>query len=519
MRLPIIPFLVAAIILAIAVYFLTVGGTPRLVLDAPRLSQIADLQGIETEVAIAPDGNRYAVIAAGDLWLFDLSDGSQNQITHTVEPEEFPDWTPDGTAVTFTRGSDTFIFRPATNSTEILKANARSLSWSPTGRFAFTRDRALWLADANGENERQIVEADSRMDVTIHSPRFALDSIQLGFIKTQLDLRGEIWVVDVLTGQARPVVADRPAENPMALGWIRDGKDLVYLTNRTGTYSLWYVDFAESTILPLTLPLVTVPLDRLGIGVWKDRIVLPRHFVDSNLVLSDGTNVIGTENVEFQPAVSPDGRLVAYTLARDNQLEIWTATITGGDPKFRALGREPRFSPRGFELLYTHTDLGGNDDLWKIDLRNHDSERMTDANEVDVTPDWSPDGRSIVFSSTRGGSMSVWTIGSTGGRRLRINESGYSPRYSPDGRSILFWNAGALWSMNADGSNPRLMRGGFPEPLMAAWTKDGPVTHLDSTLQAILPEFDILPDGRWIAAPIQIRETALWAVDLMYKEN
>ena len=33
------------------------------------------------------------------------------------------------------------------------------------------------------------------------------------------------------------------------------------------------------------------------------------------------------------------------------------------------------------------------------------------------------------------------------------------------------------------------------------------------------PGFDVLADGRFITAPIDIRETALWAIDLTYKEQ
>src|SRR5947199_10811352 len=106
---------------------------------------------------------------------------------------------------------------------------------------------------------------------------------------------------------ARPLVADRSSENPMDLGWINDGRDLVYLTNRSGAYSLWYVDFAQSKINPLTQPLTAMPLERIGMAVSKDRVVVPRHFVDSNIVLSDGTPVVALEQLEFGPAASPDG--------------------------------------------------------------------------------------------------------------------------------------------------------------------------------------------------------------------
>jgi Tol biopolymer transport system component len=383
----------------------------------------------------------------------------------------------------------------------------------------------------NGRNEKQLVSADVNPDITIRTPRFSPDALQIAFIKTQLNLTGEVWTVEVLNGMARPVVTDRVAENPLDVGWIVDGRNLAYLTNRAGAYSLWQIDFAQSAILPLTPPLVTIPDGRIGMGVWKDRIVLPRHFLDSNIALSDGTSVVATGKLELEPAVSPDGKLVAYTTAEDNRFEIWTAGVNGENPTFRTVGREPRFSANGYEIVYTHTDLNGNPDIWKIDIRNGSAERVTDADEIDIAADASPDGHSIVFASARGGAMSLWTVPSSGGKRLRINEGGYAPRYSPDGKSLLFWNRQALWTTNVNGGIPRRIYSEIPEPTKGVWTRKGPAFFLDGQIRTasetlfmmkdrlMWPEFDVLPDGRFILAPIDIRETGLWAVDLTYKEN
>src|SRR5438874_1639920 len=251
MRLPIIPFVVAATLLAGAWYLFTATRPSHKTIDVPKLTRLADIDGIETEVAVAPDGNRFAVVVSGDLWLLDISTGARHQVTQTPETESFPAWTPDGKRITFTRGSDTFAIDPETKSEELFRTNATSLSSSATSRTVFVRDRALWIANPNDQDEKKLVEADATADVTIEQPRFSPDSLQIAFIKMQLGLRGEVWVADVLTGMARPLVSDRAAENPMDVGWINDGRDLAYLTNRGGAYSLWYIDFAQSTINPL----------------------------------------------------------------------------------------------------------------------------------------------------------------------------------------------------------------------------------------------------------------------------
>src|SRR5262249_28081045 len=159
---------------------------------------------------------------------------------------------------------------------------------------------------------------DENSNVVLRAPRFSPDSLQIAYIKSLLDLSGQVWMVETQTGAARALVADRPTEDPLDVGWIVDGHQLVYLTNRSGSYGLWRIDFAENTILPLTAPLLIAPLAPVRMGVSKDRIILPRHFVDSNIALSDGTTVIQTEAVEQAPAVSRDGRLIAYTVVKEN---------------------------------------------------------------------------------------------------------------------------------------------------------------------------------------------------------
>jgi hypothetical protein len=99
---------------------------------------------------------------------------------------------------------------------------------------------------------------------------------------------------------------------------------------------------------------------------------------------------------------------------------------------------------------------------------------------------------------------------------------GYFPRYSNDGQSIMFWSANSIWRMDANGDDPRLLRGGVPGPVPAVLTKAGPKLFSDADVNGgkqIWPKFDVLPDGRYVVAPIEARETALWAVDLTFADK
>src|SRR5262245_6370205 len=114
MRLPIIPLVVAASLFGAAWYFFNAAGSKHRTLDVPHITRLADIDGIETEAAVAPDGNRIAVIAGGNLWLLNLTTAERKQITKAAESVSFPDWTPDGKRITFTRKTDTFGVDPTT---------------------------------------------------------------------------------------------------------------------------------------------------------------------------------------------------------------------------------------------------------------------------------------------------------------------------------------------------------------------------------------------------------------------
>jgi len=56
MKLPIVPILVATILLTLVVYLFNSTSSPKIVLDAPKVNQLVGIEGIETEVAVSPDG-------------------------------------------------------------------------------------------------------------------------------------------------------------------------------------------------------------------------------------------------------------------------------------------------------------------------------------------------------------------------------------------------------------------------------------------------------------------------------
>lgn len=526
MRLPVIPIAVVIVLLGGAYALLTSEGPPTLVLDAPNLTVLVDVDGVETEVAIAPDRMSYAVIASGDLWLAEAG-GAAERLTDSPAAESSPAWTPDAAMVTFTRGPDTFGIDLKTREVALYRENATHLTWAPGGRIAFVRDRALWFAESAAAGERELVAADMSEDTTIQSPRFSPSGERLIYIKSLLGLRGQVWVTDLTGLSPTPLIADRIAENPYSAEWI-DEQRVVYLTDRSGGIATWYLNLEDNTMLPLTVSPMGRSLAPLGLDVAGDRIVVPNHTVDFNILTSSGIPLAATPRAELDPAASARGNLIAFTVVDSDRFEIWVAAPDGADPRYVTLGQHPRFAPNGNEIVYSNSDLDGNRDIWKVDIRTGIAIRLSDDSGIDDTPDWSPDGRTIIFASEMGGKFALWTTPASGGRRLRWNEGGYAPRFSPDGERVTFWNDGQLWVANADGTSPAPVAQ-VTEPAYGIWSGDE-ILHVSEgrivgnidapPFQArIMPPFDRLPAGDWLLSTAAAETTELWGIDITFREE
>jgi len=103
-------------------------------------------------------------------------------------------------------------------------------------------------------------------------------------------------------------------------------------------------------------------------------------------------------------------------------------------------------------------------DIWTADENGKNIERLTVHTARDIHPRFSPDGRSIAFSSDREGNMDVYLIPSSGGavKRLTIHSADETVLgWTPDGKNVLFASQrgedfmGKLYVVSVDGGMPR----------------------------------------------------------------
>jgi Serine/threonine protein kinase len=142
------------------------------------------------------------------------------------------------------------------------------------------------------------------------------------------------------------------------------------------------------------------------------------------------------------PAVSPDGRTVAFTSDRDGRTRIWLKQLAGGGEAALTSGRDDnaRFSPDGSMLLFSRLE-GQRSSLYRTGIVGGEPRKIV---ENASEGDWSPDGRAIAFTrwESRGDrtDSTVRLVDSDGGREREIGRvEGHNlihPRFSPDGRTV-----------------------------------------------------------------------------------
>ena len=507
-------------------------------------------RGTWMSLDVSPDGQTIVFDMLGYIYVMPVSGGEARAIASGVAWDMQPKWSPDGRHIAFTSdraGGDNIWIMEAdgSNPTQVSKESFRLVNqpeWSPDGEFLvgrkhFTSSRSLgagemWMWHRSGGGGVQMTERRTQQKDT-GEPAFSPDGRYLYFsddatpgatFEYSKDVNEQIYIIrrlDRETGDIDAYITGpggsiRPTPSPdgQSIAFIRRVRyqSVLYVMDiesgrETPVFSALDRDLQETWAIHGVYPAISWTPDNRSIVFWADgRIqrvdVATQAVADIPFHVSDTRQV--TEAVRFPVEVAPD--------TFDVRMIRWV-----------------RPSPDGTQVVF---EALGN--LWIRDLPTGTARRLTrQSDHFELFPNWSRDGRSIVYTTWDDedlGSVRVVPASGGAGRVVTSNPGHYvEPVFSPDGRSVVYRATGggslmpALWTrdpgiyrvpvaggepvlVTEDGSSPQFgadadrlflsSRDGDKRTLISV-DLDGEDerTHLTSEWAA---EFAVSPDGNWI---------------------
>lgn len=161
----------------------------------------------------------------------------------------------------------------------------------------------------------------------------------------------------------------------------------------------------------------------------------------------NATKLTEDGNIVAAPAWAPGGRNLYYTSYRANNPDVYLHRADGSRvpiARFSGLNTSANVSPDGSHITLI-LSKSGSPDVWVMGADGSNPKQLTNNREDESSPCWSPDGRTICFSSRETGRPTLYTVPAAGGKMVKVDTSGIQnatePDWSPDGSMIAFTQA------------------------------------------------------------------------------
>lgn len=503
-----------------------------------RKVSIAVDEGSWMNVDVAPDGRTIAFDLLGDIYTMPIEGGTPTRIAAGLAFEHQPRFSPDGKRIAFVSdagGGDNIwlMNRDGSDRRQLSKEDFRLLnqpSWAPDGQFIvakkhFTTGRSLgtgevWMYHVSGgagvplvkkPNERHqkelgepVVSPDGKgvyytRNVT-PGPIFeyAQDSNTDLFHIERYDL-GDGKVTTIAAGAGGAV---RPTPSP-------DGKRLAFV-RREGAHSKLYVkdlasgaeskvydaldqDVQETWAVTGVYPNMAWTPDSGEILFWAggklrrvggnggEARVIPFTINDDRVIIDATHPAVEVAPDSFTTQmprwaeVSPDGRSVVFeTLGK-----LWVKPATGGTARRLTSAKDdafelwPNWSRDGRSVVFVRWTDAGLGEIHVAGAGGGTSRKLTTVPGHYAEPRFSPDGKTIAFERRKGGSLrserwgenpGIYRIAATGGTAERVSDDGAKPQFGASNDRIFMVAAGdgktQLVSTDLNGQDKRVHAGG-----------------------------------------------------------
>jgi Tol biopolymer transport system component len=406
------------------------------------------LAGQQFSPTFSPDGRQIAFTWNGlggdnyDLYVREVGSFSEHRLTTDAAIDYSPAWSPNGKAIAFCRGAK------------------------------LTKGALLLLPLEAGAAEQKVLDLDSVADPGARVISWSTDSSSLVLADQQRGARHSLYLVDVSTHKTRQLTFPARVQYDFDPSFSPDGRRITFVRqNGEGRYELHL----------LTLAGDRVPSDR----------ILPLPGFESDFI--------------GKPAWTPDSSHILFVANHNGETGLWLiSTEFPAAPHFVPVGRDvtqPAISKAG-QLVYTHREASVG--LWKLPLAATTTPvLLTASRRRQDSPQISPQGDRLAFSSNRVGNMNVWVSSTTGSSAAPLTffkgPLAGSPSWSPDGLQIVFdvhTAAGtAVYTIASTGGVPRKVSNGKNFDGVPFWAPDGNWIYFSSDRTGRVEIWKMHPDG------------------------
>jgi Tol biopolymer transport system component/DNA-binding winged helix-turn-helix (wHTH) protein len=434
-----------------------------------QVRSLTTLAGFEGSPSFSPDGAQVAFDHADDsgaewnIYVQAVGDEKSVRLTSPPGSSRCPAWSPDGRTIAYTRQ---FTEQPSTATATIAlmsplggsqqdllpvtPQNNCRVSWSPDGgSLAFANEPAggaagvfvLSLADRRVERLSTAPTGTEDKD-----PAFSPDGSSLAFVRHfSWDTR-DIYIVRRDGTELRRLTS----LNANLGGPVReaDGKHILFWSSAQGSgwgSDLYRISAAGGS--PERLPLGSNDASHATVSAKANRLAYVKTLFDVNIwkISSGGKKpperLASSSRVDISPALSPDGKHLAFVSDRDGSLAIWMADRDGSNPlKVSALqqGGSLAWSPDGTQIAYDSRP-DGRGHIYVVNPFTREQRQLTQGSQEDAAPSWSADGSWVYFDSLRSGQWNIWKIATSGGEPVRVTENrGVHPAEAPNGKYLYY---------------------------------------------------------------------------------
>ena len=287
------------------------------------------------------------------------------------------------------------------------------------------------------------------------SPAWSPDGRQIAFHRISGEGTG-LYLISALGGPEKRIKATKAVESNAQISWSPDGKYIAYADSLTPndesrifllspetleSRQIPHVDECQEEFRPAfssgsNLLAYACYLRSGGFGLYS--MVVPEGY--PQLIKTLSGYLLGV-------AWTGDGRRLVISRHEDGKPDE-LLEVNASDGSFEKLpfggnGSLPAVSLKGDKLAYAASG-DSNIAIWRAGLADLNSApvRFISSTYNDETPQYSPDGKHIAFSSSRGGNSEIWISDERGMHPMQVSHLGNPstglPVWSPDGKQIAF---------------------------------------------------------------------------------